>query len=219
MTTTPAATTASDATAPPLGLMVRAVALDMLRDLYSQLPAIDCKGLCHDSCTAIDASQLERDVLAEHGVTLPDTTPLAVIDRYQATGHIDTCPALSPFGRCTVYEVRPFVCRAFGAVSHRNVPAAVRFAQAMMCQHGCEPEFTIGVKAFMQIMCEIEALSRAATGIARAPIPGDSPALLARFRGDNDTGHRVGHDVNKLASAAPRKTGKGRGRGRGGGRT
>lgn len=186
MTTTRATT----ATGPQL--ITRAVALNLLRQLYSQLPAIACKGLCDDSCTAIAASQLERDVLAERGITLPDTSPLVVIQRYRETGEITTCTALAG-GRCTVHEVRPFICRAFGAVSHPDATGPERFEQAMMCDHGCEPEFTIDVPTFMRLMCEIEALSRTATGIARAPIPGDSPALLAWFRGERDAGVRVGN--------------------------
>jgi hypothetical protein len=37
------------------------------------------------------------------------------------------CPALSLVGRCTVYEVRPMLCRLWGAV------------EGMRCDRGCLP--------------------------------------------------------------------------------
>lgn len=39
-----------------------------------------------------------------------------------------TCPMLSPTGKCTVYTVRPFICRLWGATP------------TLQCPHGCKPE-------------------------------------------------------------------------------
>jgi Fe-S-cluster containining protein len=86
----------------------------MLRDLYDQLPKLQCRGLCHDSCTIIDVSELEREQLAERGVELPDTPAPVLLARARRTGNFPRCPALTSFNTCKAYDVRPFICRAFG---------------------------------------------------------------------------------------------------------
>lgn len=40
------------------------------------------------------------------------------------------CSELTADGRCAIYEHRPYVCRAYGAVNHPY----------MTCPHGCEIE-------------------------------------------------------------------------------
>jgi Fe-S-cluster containining protein len=75
-----------------------------LDDLYAQVPDVGCKGLCVDSCGSVAMSPEERRRIAERGVHLPLLAAFV--------GH---CPALRN-GRCSVYEVRPMVCRLWGAV-------------------------------------------------------------------------------------------------------
>lgn len=200
MTTTnrPTVTDVENQPQHPAAAIPRAVALRMLAELYNSLPGVACKGLCHDACTIIAASQLERDVLALHDITLSDKPPRAVIEQAAANpdGKIgETCPALNAFGRCSVHADRPFICRAFGIVSHPDVHGPDRFEQAMMCDHGCEPEETISVEQFMQVMSDIEVLSRMVTGVARQPVAGDSRRLMGMFRRDVVT-ERSGYDVD-----------------------
>ena len=92
---------------------------DALAEVYAQIPAVGCRGLCWRSCGPVDCGDRERERLAEAGVVLP---PAA-----EAVAAGSMCPALSPYGRCTVYAVRPAVCRLWGA------------AAAMPCPHGCRP--------------------------------------------------------------------------------
>lgn len=84
-----------------------------LDQLYAELPAIECQGLCAESCGPIAMSALERKRIEERGVKL---LPLAM-----------TCPALTPLNRCSVYEVRPLICRLWGLV------------EQMACPWGCRP--------------------------------------------------------------------------------
>lgn len=194
----------TNTTATRVGSITRAVGLSMLRDLYAQLSTVACKGLCHDSCTVVSAPQLERDVLAEHGIALSDQTPSTVIARAAATpdGKIgEKCPALTVFGRCSVYADRPFLCRVFGTVSHPSATGPDRFTQALMCDHGCEPEATMTVKQFAQLWFRVEALSRVVTGIARSPLPRDSPQLAARLDSAEVPGIPVGPDPHQLRAA------------------
>ncbi|MCX5066735.1 hypothetical protein OOJ91_12850 [Micromonospora lupini] len=82
--------------------------------LYAELPEIDCKGLCHESCTAIVMTPVEQQRVRERGV---EVTPLDM-----------PCPALTQLNRCSVRDVRPLICRLYGLV------------EQMACPHGCRPE-------------------------------------------------------------------------------
>ncbi len=81
--------------------------------LYAELPALDCLGLCHGSCGPILMSPAESARLAEHGTVIPLSW---------------SCPALTMLRRCSVYEVRPLICRIWASV------------ESMACPHGCRPD-------------------------------------------------------------------------------
>lgn len=103
-----------------------------LRRIYREVPDVHCKGLCQDACTAppaqgIELRQIFRFVGTEEREALPGRR----------------CPYLSVEGRCGVYEVRPLVCRLFGAV------------EKMVCPHGCAPD-----KGFMNRRKEHELMMR-----------------------------------------------------------
>jgi hypothetical protein len=83
-----------------------------------------CKGLCAESCGPIEASQAERRLLTSHGVRLPSIED-ALMD--MLAGGDGNCPALKD-GRCTVYDVRPTICRLWGVV------------EGMPCPWGCKPK-------------------------------------------------------------------------------
>lgn len=96
-----------------------------LAEAYAQVPAIACKGLCHTTCTVIEMSCRERQVLRErHGVDIPE------LPRGVRIGDVDPrpCPALTPLHRCGVYEDRPMLCRVWGVV------------QDLPCIYGCVPD-------------------------------------------------------------------------------
>ncbi|SEF34466.1 Putative zinc-or iron-chelating domain-containing protein [Amycolatopsis pretoriensis] len=142
----------------------RAEAIAALEDLYEQVPAIECKGLCHDSCTSIDASELERERLAARGVTLPVHMSYERLQALIATGKTPRCPALSPLNTCSVYDVRPLICRVFGVVRDRS--DLIR--GGLRCEHGCIPDATIDASELFRALRQIEELSIAVTGVPRS---------------------------------------------------
>ena len=95
-------------------------AIEQLEELYAQLPALSCLGLCEASCGEhIDASTAERRRLLHAGVDLDAPTPDGA------------CPALTQtfgLGRCSVHAIRPTICRLWGVMA------------SMPCPHGCRPE-------------------------------------------------------------------------------
>jgi hypothetical protein len=90
-----------------------------LDDLYSRLPVVPCKGLCGREVCA-EAVPLNREELrrvqAAIGGELPDAPHAG-------------CALLDADGRCAAYEVRPFICRLFGAQPRETAP--------WRCPHGC----------------------------------------------------------------------------------
>lgn len=111
--------------------------LEQMRALYAELPTIECKGLCANSCGPIDMNDVERARLVELGVDIPVFTQEAA-RRWAANQRVDDCPALGPMhqhplmanvrmAKCTVYEDRPLICRLWG------------LSESMPCPNGCKP--------------------------------------------------------------------------------
>ena len=115
-----------------------------LERIWSSVPDVGCKGLCSDSCgpVAVDATAYRRTELwKQYG--LPEnirgprmsnaewTLLLQHLGREPglAPGSI-RCPLLTADGRCSVYDIRPLVCRVWGAVVERP---------ETRCPHGCRP--------------------------------------------------------------------------------
>jgi uncharacterized protein len=94
-----------------------------LEDVYRRIPAVECKGLCIDSCGPIAMSKAEDARIRERGVAIP---PMAVAMAALERGDDYYCPALEN-GRCSVYSDRPAICRLWGAT------------ESMPCPHGCTP--------------------------------------------------------------------------------
>lgn len=89
--------------------------------LYAELPTIACKGQCWDSCGPISMSRIEW---------LRITTRLGYTPRQQIDPERPetlTCPMLKDH-RCSVYELRPMICRLWGIV------------ESMPCPWGCRPQ-------------------------------------------------------------------------------
>jgi Fe-S-cluster containining protein len=82
--------------------------------LYAEMPTLDCKGKCAESCGPIVMSRVEWARLTE-------------TVGYEPKGTADlTCPLLDG-ERCSVYAIRPTICRLWGMV------------EAMPCEWGCQP--------------------------------------------------------------------------------
>lgn len=98
-----------------------------LADIYSLIPSMNCRGRCQEACANIDAGPLERQALADAGVQIPRNTLRLLAGQLDGRGPA-SCPALGIYGQCTVYHIRPGVCRLWGAV------------ESMRCLYGCQPE-------------------------------------------------------------------------------
>lgn len=92
-----------------------------LEALYARLPRLECRRLCQEACGPIVMFRPEWDRLVEFLMYEPSPTP----DQAARL----RCPLLDESsGRCSVYRIRPMICRLFGLV------------ERMRCPFGCEPE-------------------------------------------------------------------------------
>jgi len=72
--------------------------------------AVDCT-LCGNCCTAFNCGPPEEEELTAIAEYLQEP-PDAVVAKWTDGGH-GRCPMLGADGRCTIYEVRPEVCRRY----------------------------------------------------------------------------------------------------------
>lgn len=85
-----------------------------LEALYRRIPAVDCRRKCQECCGPILCSSEEWRRIRESG-------------RLIRIGDSLNCPLLVD-GACSVYAIRPLICRLWGAV------------KAMRCPFGCRPK-------------------------------------------------------------------------------
>lgn len=105
-----------------------------LQALYDRLPNIDCQGLCHDSCGPIHSSLRER------------TRVERAAGRELTCGFGPSCSMLTATRRCSVYEIRPLICRLWG------------LTRSMKCPYGCKPDRTVEDDEAMFLLHEADRI-------------------------------------------------------------
>jgi hypothetical protein len=106
-----------------------------LRAIWEKIPSIKCAGKCEASCSAIECSSLEKGLIEDRA-----GRPL------NAKTRDATCSMLRN-GRCSVYSVRPVICRLWGVV------------ESMPCPHGCKPERVLGDREGIGLVVEAMVLA------------------------------------------------------------
>lgn len=87
--------------------------------IYATLPKLVCQQKCGSFCGPIKVGPDEwRRLVAAAGAE-PSARSLFTALR---------CPFVTAAGTCSVYDVRPMICRLWGAVR-----------AVMACPHGCQP--------------------------------------------------------------------------------
>jgi uncharacterized protein len=86
-----------------------------LDELYATLPTVECKGLCHGACGVVTMSREEWKRICDRLGHAPKGDETL------------RCPMLDADNRCSVYDIRPLICRLYGV------------ADGLPCEHGCMP--------------------------------------------------------------------------------
>ena len=105
--------------------------LRKLQAIYDQVPTIECTGACTDECTLIPMTPLEAELVQKASIR-PLKFETCTVDGHvvmvpDPLGGRLKCPLLV-MGRCSVYQARPFICRAYGV------------AKGLECREGCKTE-------------------------------------------------------------------------------
>lgn len=106
-----------------------------LRAIWEKIPSIKCAGKCAASCSAIECSTLEKRLIERRAGR-----------KLNADTKDTTCSMLRN-GRCTVYSLRPVICRLWGVV------------ESMPCPHGCKPERVLGDREGIGLVIEAMVLA------------------------------------------------------------
>ncbi len=103
---------------------------EQLRDIYSKIPKIACKRKCQAACGVIPVQRPELKKIRKKAQVDIEKFVLDGPDGITMIFDADhsKCPLLNDKGDCTVYDIRPFICRLFGVV------------EGMRCPEGCIPE-------------------------------------------------------------------------------
>lgn len=121
--------------------------LKSIDSVYASIPAFTCKEGCCDCCGPILMTRLEA--LRIHRAT--GTNPLAML--LDIKKHIENdnlrCPYVDPAThRCSIYEIRPAVCRVFGSSEHPR----------LTCPNGCRPEWLLTKAETSAVMNQVDKL-------------------------------------------------------------
>jgi hypothetical protein len=110
-------------------MATRTKRLRLLGEALASIPEVECKGLCWESCGPVPLSGVEVMAIEQSTGASADLDPEGLPGaNLLATGDDLRCRYLSADHRCTVYAVRPLICRVFGV------------AAKLPCPHGCVPK-------------------------------------------------------------------------------
>jgi len=95
-----------------------------LEKLYATLPTIECKGECHSACGPIGMTDVEwRRIFKRTG-----REPTTLVEEHDGKITDLRCSLLTENLKCSIYSIRPMVCRLWGLVD------------ALKCPWGCVPD-------------------------------------------------------------------------------
>lgn len=111
-----------------------------LKQIYQQVPNIECKGLCHTTCGVIPLSNIENKSISNQIGYDFNANQLSHVQNGSLT-----CPLLKE-DKCSIYNNRPLVCRLYGVV------------EKMKCIYGCKPVKYLDEKKARRLIKKLESL-------------------------------------------------------------
>ena len=122
--------------------------LNNLEAIYTQIPTIQCQGKCHENCSVVPMTKLER-VNSQNQYKQCPTNSVQAINSQGIPEFI--CSCLDADGRCSIYNARPLICRLYGV------------AEGLECPYGCQPARRLSKQETWQLVLEVEKLSPGST--------------------------------------------------------
>jgi Fe-S-cluster containining protein len=114
-----------------------------LEEIYARIPRLACQRKCQIACGLVDATgELEEERLYAQTGRFFGTVKF----RHEDGQTRPYCHFLSEQGECSVYALRPLMCRLFGVIKE------------LECPHGCQPERWLSDAEKLELIREVEAL-------------------------------------------------------------
>lgn len=148
---------------------------ERMEALYARLPRIECKGRCASACGVIAMQELEARRMRRAAGGRPHSTVT------RPNGDV-RCSYLDANDRCSVYAVRPTVCRLWGVV------------ETMPCTHGClaDGERLLTAKEGFTFLMEARAISGHSEETREFLAALEDPETLKALEGIARQGQEVG---------------------------
>ncbi len=137
--------------------------IDKLKEIWSCIPEINCKKECSTLCKInhvfslkVDNLLMKKD-LQNQFVPLPniyETLENGIDHKFHKSSSCCNCPYLEN-GLCSVYDVRPTICRLYGAMGE--------------CPYGCQPKHGskfLTKDELLQIISDLKSIDPNDTTIA-----------------------------------------------------
>lgn len=120
---------------------------EKIKRLYAKLPKIKCQKKCTQACGPILMSTAEKKIIVKRVGKDPFADIKMPMDEESYVKNFTclSCPLLKD-GECTVYDIRPAVCRLFGLV------------KKMECPHGCKPDRWVTDKEAHKLLKELNRI-------------------------------------------------------------
>jgi uncharacterized protein len=129
-----------------------------LESIYDSLPTVECKGLCDSFCGPILLSHAE-----DERIRLRTGKPVGI-------SRDNKCDKLKD-GQCTVYDLRPLVCRIWG-----SNPIGTEATAMLHCPHGCKVSRAITEREVMLLTRDVLQVGGGFAQNAKAVLRGLSEA-------------------------------------------
>lgn len=149
-----------------------------LDKIYKKLPKLNCKGLCTESCSLIKVGELERNRITRLTGNDPFIKDRDILQFVKNNPPSKWTCSLLKAGKCTIYHVRPLICRLFGLV------------EKMRCPFGCVPDRWLTDKEAKKMLDKAEYFNN------KQKVD-DAVRMVAE-----DGAHTIGHAMDKVMEQA-----------------
>lgn len=105
--------------------------IEKLKKIYVKIPFIECKKKCHEACSLILMNKAELDIIIKRiGYNPFGYVDIEGLASKVKLGGVEClkCPLLTEYKKCSIYDIRPLICRLYGVV------------KKMKCPYGCKPK-------------------------------------------------------------------------------
>lgn len=111
-----------------------------LEKIYARIPKIQCQRKCQNACGLIGGSPAEQSLVQ----SLTAGMRLGSVQIFPATKHPRCAFLTAEDGDCSIYGLRPLMCRLFGVIHD------------LQCRHGCIPERWLDHSEVQEIIREVQ---------------------------------------------------------------